>query len=282
MNRIKTFFSVILAAVFLLAQVGAVSAAPATQEGTPTEEATTISGTVQSITTENDPATGETIVKVTLLDEATGATQTVPLSLDTAVALGLVTLDEESGNPVVNEEQVGQPLEIDPSTVLTGGEETDDSGQHPVGSALADFFSGLVGVDYDTVMSYHDEGMGFGTLAQALWMTKSLGGDSSMFSAILDAKRSGDYSAVTLPDGSTPTNWGQFKKAVRENGMSAKDNLGEVMSNHGKAPSDDESTLSSESELTGPGKSNGKGQDNPSNDKSNKDKNKNKGNGKNK
>jgi hypothetical protein len=60
-------------------------------------------------------------------------------------------------------------------------------------------------------------------------MALALDGDSSVFSAILDAKKSGDYSAVVLPDGSTASNWGQLRKSVFTNDKNLK-NLGAVMS----------------------------------------------------
>jgi len=74
-------------------------------------------------------------------------------------------------------------------------------------------------------------------IAQAMWMAKGLTNDSDDSEGvvvvdaglILAAKKSGDYSAFTLPDGSTPTNWGQFKKAVMGKD---KKNLGIIVSGH--------------------------------------------------
>ena len=59
-------------------------------------------------------------------------------------------------------------------------------------------------------------------------MSHNYGGDASLAGVILEAKTTGDYSAITLEDGSTPTNWGQFKKALSEK----KNNLGSVVSGH--------------------------------------------------
>jgi hypothetical protein len=39
-----------------------------------------------------------------------------------------------------------------------------------------------------------------------------------------------DYSGITLPDGSVPTNWGQFRKALLSGDPKA--NLGQIMSGH--------------------------------------------------
>jgi hypothetical protein len=74
---------------------------------------------------------------------------------------------------------------------------------------------------------------------------------------ILEAKTTGDYSAFVLPDGSTPTNWGQFKKAALGKD---KKNLGIIVSGHAE-PGDDTTTITSDQHGNG------------------KDKNKNKGNG---
>src|SRR6266498_2799465 len=130
MSSTKLLASLLLVLAVLFAQVGNVAAAPLTQDATP------ITGTVQSITTETD-ANGVTTVIVTLLDDQ-GATQTVRLSVDTAVALNLVTLDPATQEPVVDETQVGQPVEIDPTTVIPDEEPTESV--HLISTLLADFF----------------------------------------------------------------------------------------------------------------------------------------------
>ncbi len=216
MSKTKLLASLLLAFALLAAQVGSALAAPKLDDPTP------ITGTVQSITLQTDAA-GTTTVLVTISD-ANGNTSTVTLSVDTAVSLNLVALDA-SGAPVVNDAAVGTSVTIDPSTVI-GGTPTEETGQHPVGSALANFFSSLLGVDYNTIMAAHQDGVGFGVVAQALWMTKALNGDSAVFEAIIQAKQTGDYSGITMPDGSTPTNWGQFRKAL----LDKKQNLGLIMS----------------------------------------------------
>ncbi|HZM23126.1 MAG TPA: hypothetical protein VFC02_15360 [Anaerolineales bacterium] len=220
MLKTKYIISTLLAVTLLFAQVGLVAAAPTTQDTTP------ITGTIQSIATETD-TNGVTTVLVTLLDDL-GATQTVRLSVDTAVALGLVTVDPVSNEVVVDETQVGQAVEIDPTTVIPD-EPTTEEPIHPIAALLAAFF----GEEGSVVNSYHEDGFGFGVIAQALWMSKNLNDDASLAGLILEAKKSGDYSAFTLPDGSTPTNWGQFKKAALEK----KNNLGVIVS--GQADSDE-------------------------------------------
>ncbi|HSB00266.1 MAG TPA: hypothetical protein VLE49_06430 [Anaerolineales bacterium] len=247
MNKTKVLASLLVVLAVLFMQVGNVAAAPQTQDTTP------ITGTIQSITTETD-ANGTTTVVVTLQD-AQGATQTVRLSVDTAVALGLVTLDPTTQQPVVDQTKVGQSVNIDPTTVVPEGPAEE---VHPIAAILADFF----GEDPSVINGYHEDGFGFGVIAQALWMSQSIAGNASAAGDILQAKRSGDYSAFTLPDGSTPTNWGQFKKALRQG--KDKHNLGVIVSGHGN----NENSQDQQDNGNGKDKDKGKGKD--------KDKNKNK------
>jgi hypothetical protein len=213
MSKIRLLAGVLLVFVLLTAQVSIAAAAPMAQDTTP------ITGTIQSITTETD-ANGVTTVLVTLIDEQ-GATQTVRISIETAVALGLVTMDPITNEPVVEETQVGQTVEIDP-TIVIPDEEPVEEPVHPIAALLAAFF----GEDASVVNGYHEDGFGFGVIAQALWMSQNFNGDVSVANLILEAKQSGDYSAFTLPDGSSPSNWGQFKKEV----LNKKNNLGVVVS----------------------------------------------------
>ena len=256
MLNTKRLAGILLVVAVLFTQVGTVAAAPQVQETTP------ITGTIESITTETD-ADGETVVLVTLLDEA-GATQIVRLSVETAVTLGLVTLDPTTMEPVVNETQVGQTVEIDPTTVIPEEEEA----VHPIAAILASFF----GQDASVVNEYHEDGFGFGVIAQALWIAQGLNGDASTAGLILEAKDTGDYSAFVLPDGSTPTNWGQFKKAALGKD---KKNLGIIVSGHAEdVVTDGETTPQDNGQGNGNGHGNGKDKD-KDNGKG-KDKNKNK------
>jgi hypothetical protein len=213
MLNTKRLAGILLVLAVLFTQVGNVAAAPQVQDTTP------ITGTVQSITTETD-ADGVTTVLVTVADDG-GLTQTLRLSVETAVSLGLVTLDPATQQPVVDESQVGQTVEVDPTTVIPEEEEA----VHPIAAILATFF----GQEASVVNGYHEDGFGFGVIAQALWMAQGLNGDASTAGLILEAKQSGDYSAFVLPDGSTPTNWGQFKKAALGKD---KKNLGVIISGH--------------------------------------------------
>ena len=219
MFKTKSLATILLVMMILFAQVSTVLAAPTAQDTTP------ITGTIQSITTETD-ANGVTTVLVTLTDDQ-GATQTVRLSVDTALSLGLVTLDPATNEPVVDETKIGQTVEIDPTTVIP---EEEQGFLNPISILLAAFFS----EDASVINGYHEDGFGFGVIAQALWMSNKLNGDVSTAGLILEAKKSGDYSAFVLSDGSTPTNWGQFKKAV----LDKKNNLGVIVSGHSDSPSD--------------------------------------------
>lgn len=272
MPRIKILLSIWLASLFLVTQIVAVGAAPANQETHPP------AGTVDSIAFETDGATGTTTVVVTFIDE-TGVTQTVRLSIEDAIALDLV-LDSETINP----DAIGNLTEIDPAKVIPDAPaETEAEAQHPVGSALADFFSELLGVDYETIMDYHNNGVGFGVIAQALWMTNALEGDSDTFAAILEAKQNHSYGEITLPDGSTPQNWGQFRKAVMQDRKKSKKNLGAIMSGRAGDDQGNETQAGSQNNGNKPDKDKANNKDN-NNDKGNKGngngKNKNKGNNK--
>ncbi len=211
----KITASILLLLVMLAMTTGIASA----------QETTLITGTVQTVVIESNETTGETVVVVTLLDEA-GTSQTLQINLETAKALELVVTDPATGETKTSEGAVGATVEIDPATVIP--EETAEEEQHPVGSALSDFFSDLTGISYETVMSYHDDGMGFGVIAQALWLSNGMGGGEEMFTALLDAKQSGDFSGITLADGSTPDNWGDVVTSLKKG-----ESLGSVKS--GKA-----------------------------------------------
>jgi len=264
MTRTKVMFSTLLATIFLATQIITAGAAPLQQGITP------ITGTIEKVVLETDSETGATIVVVTLTDES-DVTQTVRLSVKDATILGLLTSEGE-----ITTDLAGKPIEIDPATVLPDtAEETDNEVQHPVGSALSDFFSDLLGVDYETVMDYHDDGIGFGVIAQALWMTNALEGDSEIFLAILDAKQNKDFSGITLPDGSEPQNWGQFRKAVMSDRDKAKENLGAIMSGRAGDNQGDEEQTELKNNGKNPFKDKEKGAE-----KNNNGKNENKGNGK--
>ena len=255
MNKMNFFVSLLLAISLLLIQVGRVFAAPALQADTP------VGGTVQSITLETDPTTGVITVIMTLMDE-NQLSQSARVSLESAITLGLVALDGD-GNAMINELALGQPLEVDPAFLIPDVEEE----QHPVGNALATFFSDIAGLDYEAIMTAHDEGMGFGVIAQALWLTTKLEGNAEIFQSILLAKQTGDYSAFTV-DGTTPSNWGQLKKAILN--TDKKNGVGAVMS----TPRNNENGNGNDKNKDNNRNENGNGKGNNGDKDKNKDKNK--------
>ncbi len=219
MYKTKLLTGILLVLAVLFAQVGAAFAAPAAQD------TTTITGTIVSVTPEADTNGVINTVLVTYKDGA-GVEQTARISLATAVSLGLVTVDSTvTPNVVTVVAKTDDPVTIDPATVIPD-QEPGEEDIHPIAAILARFFN----VEPGVVQGYHDDGYGFGVIAQAMWMAKSLGeGDLADAGLILQAKKTGDYSAFTLLDGSTPTNWGQFKKAVMGKD---KKNLGIIVSGH--------------------------------------------------
>ena len=234
MSKMKFLISLVMAVSILIVQVGGAFAAPALQAFPP------IKGTVQSITLETDPNTGITTVVVTVVDSSQ-ALQVVRVSQQTAMKrLKLIGLDGD-GKPVINKLALGEPIEIELTMVVPN--KTGD--EHPVADALANFFSESLGENYDTmydmIMTAHNgdfgadegfdagKGFGFGTIAQALWLTKEINGDSNLdtFKVLLLAKQRNDYTGI-FDDGTTPENWGQLRTAILE-GKEVR-NLGAVMS----------------------------------------------------
>jgi hypothetical protein len=213
----KPLLGIVLTIILLIGQVGGVLAAPLSQDAPP------IHGSVQGITLETDPATGVITVVVDVLDP-NQSVQQVRLAQETAIALGLVLLDGD-GNPIINKKALVKTVEIDPTAVIPEKKEH----EHPVANALATFFSDIDGIDYDTIMTAHENGVGFGVIAQVLWLSSELGGDSQLFQDLLYAKEHNDYSAFSdfTEDGTTPKSWGQLRKALLSN-----KSLGLVMSNH--------------------------------------------------
>jgi hypothetical protein len=211
MRKMKFLISLILALSVLMSQAGGVLAASGSPAFPP------IRGTVQSITVETNPTTGLTTVLVTLTDDVQ-AFQTVRVSQKAAEELGLVVPDDD-GKPLINQSALGQPIEIKLSAIIP-----DEDDRHPVGDALATFFSERLKIEhdalYDTIMAAHRKGLesgnglGFGAIAQALWLTTKMQGDSEVFQALLLAKKTGDFTSFVLEDGTTPKNWVQLRKAV--------------------------------------------------------------------
>lgn len=216
MNGTKFTARVALCIALLTLHVHAVFAAPVTQEEF-------ITGVVTALACETDTTTGITTFLVTV-KEAAGSSQTVRIDQATAEAINLIKTSE-NGNPDCSTESLTESIGWKVAIALDSVIPDEQEPQHPVGSALATFFEDVT--DYETIMAAHDGGVGFGVIAQALWLTRKLEGDNDVFLAVLEAKRSGDFSDFTFEDGTAPENWGQFKKAVM---AGKKGNLGDVMS----------------------------------------------------
>lgn len=211
MSKTKFLISLVLAVSILVGQVGEVLAAPTLQDSAP------ITGTVQSITIETDPNTGiiTVIVQVASTDQSTP--QDVHLSQKTAEKLGLVVPDSD-GNPVINNSALGRSIEIKRSMVIP----VQEVDRHPIGNLLEELFADSTGVNYAAIMDAHEEGVGFGVIAQALWLTKQVHGNADTFSALLSAKQNNDYTDlpfVILDENGIPItfeNWGQLRKAIAD------------------------------------------------------------------
>ena len=215
-SKTKYSLSLLLAFSLLLIQVGRVLASSALQNSIP------VHGIVQSITLETDPTTGVTTVIIDVID-SDQSMQHIRVSLETAFALGLVALNGD-GKPEINHFALGKPIEVDTLSIIPKHPET----QHPVGSALATFFSHIAGVDYETIMNAHEKGVGFGVIAQTLWLTEKLQGNGEVFEALIEARQTGDYSDFVLEDGTTPKNWGQLRSAILD--QDKKNSVGVVVS----------------------------------------------------
>jgi len=249
MKNLRFITILSLAVIVLTAQVGSAFAAPSLQES------------ATNIVTALECGPDGTTVLVTYDDgDLNTPGVMVQISIETAVTLGFLP----EGTEICDELVVFTGIDelIDPSLLVPV--EVEEVPQHPVGAALSAFFTDIT--DYETIMAAHEDGTGFGVLAQALWLTMKMEGNSDTFLAIVEAKKTKDFSEFILEDGSTPQNWGQFKKAVLNGDK--KGNLGVVMSskedkaNNGNGQDKDKTN-------------NGNGQDKDKTNNGNKDKDKN-------
>lgn len=256
MTKMKYLGSFLLVLAVLFAQVGSAVAAPQTQDGT-----VTVSGTVTEI---GQPETVNGVTTVPIKVEKDGVTQTVRVSEEVAAGL---TVGEQV-NLTVNSGDVIPP------------EETEEPDVHPIAKLLGSFFD----VNAGDVNEFHQDGFGFGVIAQALWMSKDLKGeaDATLAGEILQAKKDKTFEQFfadhqdLFPDGSTaPTNWGQMKKALKQH-----NSVGQAKPGHGNDNED-----SSNVENNGKKNKDNGNKDNGNKDKGNQGKNdsnpgKGKGNGK--
>lgn len=225
MNKRNVIISLFLAISILIAQVGGVLAAPGSQSFPP------IQGILHKITLETDPSTG---IRTVILEVRKGQElQTARVSQEAALKLGFVMLDGD-GKPVINEKTLGKHVEIDLINALP----EEEKNRHPVADALATFFFESLGTEndmiYDAIIEAHDQGTGFGVIAQVLWLTQEIhgGGDLDDFRTLLVAKQSGIYTDLPFVDEDgariTPKNWGELRNAILAGRPIV--NLGTVMS----------------------------------------------------
>lgn len=273
MSKTKLLTTLLLAMVVLFAQVGTAAAAPQAQD------ITTIKGIIHSITVDVD-TDGNPIVLVELADDLGNVTQTIQFTLEEATYLGLVKVDPDTSEVVPNNYLLETDGNFVPDLASIVEEPVDES-NHPISVILAAFFGG----EASAIDEYHEDGYGFGVIAQALWISRGISDsedgtvDPEVVSLVLQAKTDKDFDAFfeahpeLLAEGeSAPTNWGQFKKLLSEK----KDNLGSVVS--GKADKDKAEDVATV-EQSQPGNGKDKNNDKSNNGKG-KDKSKDKGKGK--
>jgi hypothetical protein len=236
--KTKFFATLLVVLAVLFGQVGGVLAAPVAQD------TTLIEGTVTDITTQTTD--GVTTVLVTVKDDL-GVSQTYRLSVEDADGLDLVIVDEATNTVTVDSSKLNQPVSIDTTVVdavLVEEEVVDEDPFNPVAGMLADFFN----VSNTEINDMHEDGFGFGVIAQALWISRDVDGntDTELATDILTLKQEKNFDEFFKKypalldefDGDVPSNWGQFKKVLKEN----KQNLGQIVSNHANIDDDDTTT----------------------------------------
>jgi hypothetical protein len=228
----KFALTFLILSLLTITQFAMVSAAPSL------DEADSISGTIQDISLITNAYTGTTYVEITLLTDQ--GEQKIRMDPETASGdpYYLVSFYDDGTPYIVEDAAWPDPLVVPLSDTLPVDEEI----KHPVGSALAIFFADSIpDLNYETIMSAHEDGYGFGVIAQALWLAQKLGDEpsASVMVEVIKAKESGDYSFFSSyfggDESSMPSNWGQFRKLVLDGDK--KNNLGTVMSNKDKGNS---------------------------------------------
>jgi hypothetical protein len=221
MSKVKYVLGWVLVLVMMAIPAISVGAASPAQTAV-------IEGTVQSCEATTDSFTGDPVV-VCVVNLTTGETLTVRLSVSDAVAKGLAVLNEDGSVTIIA--IAGQGVMIEEYMLLVDPCEVPAGDNHPIAKIMANYFCENLGTTPDILQSLHEDGFGFGEIAQACFMAVKLDGTGSLCEEILYAKKSGDYSNLTLPDGVTVTNWGQLRKTVLD-GESA--NPGSIVSEDAK------------------------------------------------
>lgn len=171
-------------------------------------------GNVKNLVFVTNPVTEITSLTVTLTD-ALSVVQVVSLDLATALLQNLIS---------TNTAMLDTPIVIDPLLILESATYSKNV------TILGTYFGTALGLTDDQLAAYKEAGFGYGVIAQASWMATQLKGNATLLDKILAAKSTGDFSTLTLPDGTNAANWGQLRKAVLTD---PHQNLGRIMS--GKA-----------------------------------------------
>lgn len=222
MLKTRTILGCMLVFMMVMAPMMSVGAAAPAQT-------TTIDGTVQSCELATDNFTGDPIV-VCVINLTGGGTKVIRLSVDDAVANDLASVGEDGTVTIIATE--GQDVSIDDSLLLIDPCVMPEDASQPISKALTGFFCEDLGTSYEDLQALHKDGFGFGEIAQACFMAIKLDGTGELCADILYAKKSGDYSKLSLPDDVTVSNWGQLRKAVLDH--EKKSNLGSVVSDKEK------------------------------------------------
>jgi hypothetical protein len=223
MSKVKTILGCVLVLMMVTAPVLSVGAAAPAQTAT-------IDGTVQSCVTATDNSTGNTIV-VCEINLTGGGTKTIRLSVDDAMAKNLAVMVDGIVTIIATK---GQGVSIDESMLLEDQCVMPEDASQPISKILAGYFCKDLGTSYEDIQTLHEDGFGFGEIAQACFMALKLDGTGDLCAEILFAKQNNDYSKLPLPDGVTVSNWGQLRKAVFGHGQKNSSNLGSVVSDSAK------------------------------------------------
>jgi len=159
------------------------------------------------------------------------------------------TLDEDDDEETSDDETTGED-----GTGTTPDDGTEPIKEHPVASAIADYF----GVTYDEVMSLHEAGNGFGTITKAYFFADKMDPPLTPME-LLDAAHGSGWGNVLKENGLHPGSVGNGKgqrpepAGQPENAGPGKDGPPGQLK---KGPTD------SSSELVGQGGNNGNGRGN--------------------
>jgi hypothetical protein len=217
-KRVSLLAGLVVVLALLAAQVSVVYAAPLATAAP--------DGTIVSVTQSTD--VNSNTIFVVVVTDSNNVNQTVDMTPAEAEAAGLVT-DNGDGTFTINGVAGDQIVNGMLQTQGQGDSNPCDvpDGANPVDSALTGFFCGGGALGGDTIEGLHQDGYGYGLIAQACFMAEALG---TSCGDVLDAKSSKDFSGLGLPDGTDVTNWGQLRKFVLGEEVKSLTNLGAIQS----------------------------------------------------